>query len=242
MSKRVFIKGNSEYGDVVLKYFKKQGGKNSRNYSCCDTRYCYFLDKDNEINIITERLFYESKSALGDVELLSITDIYPDIKDRVIGLEVISGDLSREEPNYPTKAFKLCHFDNSNIGETIRIPVWKECVIEKNDTLVYKNIEFPNSKLLCESNPLYDDITNNGVDALCLCIKFRNLYWRMMGYEPDWNNEAEAKYCIDLSDNDLNKVKSYGKRFIFAFPAEIVRDRFYDSFINLLNKAKNVSL
>ena len=75
-----------------------------------------------------------------------------------------------------------------------------------------------------------------------------NAYWKIAGeemgldkpWEPDWDNYNEYKYCLYITENNVNKGIFYSDNHILAFPTEEMRDEFYENFNDLIESCKTL--
>ena len=58
------------------------------------------------------------------------------------------------------------------------------------------------------------------------------------GWEPDWTNGHECKYVIETTHNLLKKTEYYNANTPLSFKTEELRDKFFDTFKDLLEIAK----
>ena len=76
----------------------------------------------------------------------------------------------------------------------------------------------------------------------------RDAYWKIAGeemgldkpWEPDWDNYNEYKYCLYITENNVNKGIFYSDNHILAFPTEEMRDAFYENFKDLIESCKTL--
>ena len=77
------------------------------------------------------------------------------------------------------------------------------------------------------------------VSALCTLLIYRNAWWQKLGWKPDWEKPDE-KYCIVFKCDGVEKqVKTYEGR-ILAFPKYEVRNKFAETFKDLIEEAKEL--
>lgn len=77
------------------------------------------------------------------------------------------------------------------------------------------------------------------VSALCKLLIYRNAWWQKLGWKPDWEKPDE-KYCIVFKCDGVEKqVKTY-EGCILAFPKYEVRDKFAETFKDLIEEAKEL--
>ena len=79
-------------------------------------------------------------------------------------------------------------------------------------------------------------------------IRCCNAYWKIAGeemgldkpWEPDWDNYNEHKYCLYITENNVNKGIFHSDNHILAFPTEEMRDEFYENFNDLIESCKTL--
>lgn len=76
----------------------------------------------------------------------------------------------------------------------------------------------------------------------------RDAYWKIAGEEmgldgpwkPDWKNYNEYKYCLYITENNVNKGIFYNDNHILAFPSEEMRDVFCENFKKEIEQYKEL--
>ena len=75
--------------------------------------------------------------------------------------------------------------------------------------------------------------------ALCQLLICRNAWWKLLEWKPDWE-KPEEKHCIVFKCDGVEKqVKTY-ESCILAFPKYEVRDKFLETFRDLIEEAKEL--
>lgn len=69
-------------------------------------------------------------------------------------------------------------------------------------------------------------------------ITLRDIY--NDGWEPDWSNYDEPKYCIYGWSNTIDIDIFSSDHAILAFKTEELRDEFFKNFKDLIEKAKRL--
>ena len=78
------------------------------------------------------------------------------------------------------------------------------------------------------------------VTALCNLLVCRNAWWEKLGWKPDFGNEFLAKYTIENCGGKMvNGISGVGHA-VLAFPTEEVRDKFKETFNELIEEAKEL--
>ena len=78
------------------------------------------------------------------------------------------------------------------------------------------------------------------VSALCKLLIYRNAWWQKLGWRPDFENGLVAKYIIEnCGGRILTGISGVGHATL-AFPTEEVRDKFAETFKELIEEAKEL--
>lgn len=72
--------------------------------------------------------------------------------------------------------------------------------------------------------------------ALCQLIQLRDCY--NDGWEPDWCDYKQYKYCIKMDGMEIMKAVHLTFSYILAFKSKELRDEFAKNFISLIEVAK----
>ena len=82
---------------------------------------------------------------------------------------------------------------------------------------------------------------HGAVSALCKLLIYRNAWWEKLGWWPIWGC-MDIKYCIGTTDeNDKVQLFTTMKdNRILAFPTEEVRDKFAETFRDLIEEVKGL--
>ena len=75
--------------------------------------------------------------------------------------------------------------------------------------------------------------------ALCQLLVCRDAWWKQLGWKPDWTS-SDNKHCITNSANGIIKLAFISANEILAFPTTEVRDKFLESFRDLIEEAKEL--
>ena len=78
------------------------------------------------------------------------------------------------------------------------------------------------------------------VNALCKLLIYRNAWWEKLGWKPDFENGMLVKYVISNWGSKLDVGVSGMNDAVLAFPTEEVRDKFAETFKDLIEKAKEL--
>lgn len=81
---------------------------------------------------------------------------------------------------------------------------------------------------------------HGAVSALCKLLIYRNAWWQKLGWRPDFENGMLVKYVISNWGGKLDIGVSGVNDAILAFPTEEVRDKFAETFKDLIEEAKEL--
>ena len=82
--------------------------------------------------------------------------------------------------------------------------------------------------------------THGAVSALCKLLIYRNAWWEKLGWKPDFENGLVAKYVIYNCQGGVTTGVAGIDSAILAFPTEEVRDKFAETFKDLIEEAKEL--
>ena len=77
------------------------------------------------------------------------------------------------------------------------------------------------------------------VIALCNLLVCRNAWWQKLGWKPDWK-EHDGKFVIRPKYDNVECSTNATANRILAFPTEEVRDKFAETFRDLIEEAKEL--
>ena len=77
------------------------------------------------------------------------------------------------------------------------------------------------------------------VSALCKLLIYRNAWWQKLGWKPDWK-EHDGKFVIRPNYDNVECSTNATANRILAFPTEEVRDKFAETFEDLIEEAKEL--
>ena len=110
--------------------------------------------------------------------------------------------------------------------EVVLPKTWNECYSYRINTI--SNYHVPMTPELLSP-----------IGALCKLIICRNVWWKQLGWKPDWRDKDE-KYCIRIAAGEIGTEICYGVNHILAFPTEEVCAHFYVAFKDLIEEAKEL--
>ena len=76
--------------------------------------------------------------------------------------------------------------------------------------------------------------------ALCQLLVCRNAWWKQLGWEPDWKNQGQKKYCIGFIKGRIDTTMNEGSNRILAFPTSEAQGGFLEAFRDLIEEAKEL--
>lgn len=103
---------------------------------------------------------------------------------------------------------------------------------------IQHHIEPIPANVVFNKNALLSQERAEEVLALIQLITLRDIY--NDGWEPDWDNHDETKYCIYGWSNIIDIDIFSSDHAILAFKTEELRDEFFKNFKDLIEKAKNL--
>ena len=81
---------------------------------------------------------------------------------------------------------------------------------------------------------------HGAVSALCKLLVYRNAWWEKLGWRPDLCDGLATKYIIYNWEGRVATDITAKERYILAFPTEEVRDKFAETFKDLIEDAKEL--
>ena len=105
----------------------------------------------------------------------------------------------------------------------------------------YTNASEIDTDAQCRACRCYDSF-NSEDEARAFCalgklIQLRDAWWG--DWRPDWKNNSEYKYTIEIGEETVTKLRVYYTfNTILIFPTEEMRDDFLDTFYDLIEQAK----
>lgn len=156
-------------------------------------------------------------------DLQELVDKYPEMK-----LKDIQEILQESKKSFPKtwkEAYKryLC---NTTIY-----------YIDTNSEIKQYNRPIP-ANAVFNKNALLSSGRAEEVLAFMQLITLRDIYNN--GWEPDWSNYDETKYCIYGWSNTIDIDIFSSDHAILAFKTEELRDEFFKNFKDLIEKAKRL--
>ena len=81
---------------------------------------------------------------------------------------------------------------------------------------------------------------HGAVSALCKLLIYRNAWWQKLGWKPDYDNGIVAKYVIYNCRGRVATGVGGIDSDILTFPTKEVRDKFAETFKDLIEEAKEL--
>ena len=81
---------------------------------------------------------------------------------------------------------------------------------------------------------------HGAVSALCKLLIYRNAWWEKLGWRPDFKSTLLAKYIIENCGGRITTGISGVGYAVLAFPTKEVRDKFAETFKDLIEEAKEL--
>ena len=127
---------------------------------------------------------------------------------------------------------------------------WVKCLYDINDVeMIEEDSEVHKFSIseLSDGGRLSCDIDRNMLPqglgkpmlALCQLLVCRNAWWKQLGWKPDWTGRTEY-YCITNYNGVIDTPIYSLQNTILAFPSEDIRDKFLDTFRDLIEEAKEL--
>lgn len=126
--------------------------------------------------------------------------------------------LEKKKKEYP-KTFEEC----CKIMQVARPTIW---------------FEYDDVSSISKEGDKYERHIENTLCAFRKLLICRDAYWKIAGeemglskpWEPDWTYNGATKYCIGVSENEIQNFSSSVAQYILAFPTEEMRDTFKKNF------------
>ena len=75
------------------------------------------------------------------------------------------------------------------------------------------------------------------MEALSHLYDLRQEYWRIADWEPDWDDDEQIKFVIELFDGDYIISQTYQSRYFLTFPTEDQAKHFLKHHEGLIKEA-----
>ena len=127
--------------------------------------------------------------------------------------------------------------------------IWEDCLFVVNDVdhideraciIDYSDVEDMYYDIGEGCRPFLPFGLGKPMLALCQLLVCRNAWWKILEWRPDWENIEEHKFCIYAAGNTVLRGSCRNENNILAFPDPETRDRFLDSFRDLIEEAKEL--
>ena len=233
----VYAVDNHEEGEVVEVVWDETKG-----------RMMYLVTFENSTSwVFADDIFsYEAKDN-SDCS----TDSNPvETKSYTVGLKAIEDSIDSVQFIQSGKIVAV-RFNTQNYENEVELQL-DDYEIEVRDGKTYavkkKNI-YPKTYVECCQHLGCDDKLSVGeLIPFQQLINARNAYWKIYGEEmglgklwkPDWENYNEYKYCLYITENNVNKGIFYNDNHILSFPTEEMRDAFFKNFKKEIEQCKEL--
>ena len=186
---------------------------------------------------------------------------YKGIQSDNMEIETHRGYYTTEEDT-TNKSKKVAWFTflDNDFADKVELNLNDRELIQENGKwfVVKKKPTYPNNFDDC-FNTVADELNDNKdieyfeykydlLDKFKQLLICRNAYWKIAGeqmgldnlWEPDWENYNEYKYCLYITENNVNKGIFYNDNHILAFPTEEMRDAFFKNFKKEIEQCKEL--
>ena len=110
-------------------------------------------------------------------------------------------------------------------------------IYDENNILVGQIVDVINYDIL--TRMLVPQNMSRPITALCNLLICRNAWWQKLGWKPDWKKHDD-KYVVRINGDNIISSVFLNDNFILAFPTEEVRDKFAETFKDLIEEAKEL--
>ena len=107
---------------------------------------------------------------------------------------------------------------------------WRECFKPDDDDIEYLDLQSGENAV--PSN------LKKPMLALCQLLVCRNAWWKRLEWKPD--DSTGAKFVIYTRNNEIAVGWDCVTKYILEFPSEEIRDKFADTFRDLIEEAKEL--
>ena len=199
-----------EYNGVRLKVVEEDFCEN-----------CYFRDKHEN----------ESCARSGHISVSgSCSKAKREDHKSVQFIEIKNEKMKEETKSLPIpEGWEFAGYDNGEIKIRRVEPVLPTTYEEAVDVINYDIL----TRMLVPQN------MSRPITALCNLLICRNAWWQKLGWKPDWKKHDD-KYVVRINGGNIISSVFLNDNFILAFPTEEVRDKFAETFKDLIEEAKEL--
>lgn len=112
----------------------------------------------------------------------------------------------------------------------------KESITDSSDIAMIKD----SAKAWDENRDVLPAGMGKPMLALCQLLICRDAWWKRLGWKPDWENGFEDKFFIGSYRGIIDKNSATTWNRVLVFPTPEVRDKFLDTFHDLIEEAKEL--
>ena len=124
---------------------------------------------------------------------------------------------------------------------------WEKCAIIVNDFELFNidsevvdfNLNDPTILLGKDDHRIVPKGLGEPMLALCQLLICRNAWWKQLGWKPNWENGFEDKHFIGNYRGIIDTGMTTWSH-ILAFPTPEARNKFLETFRNLIEEAKEL--
>lgn len=77
----------------------------------------------------------------------------------------------------------------------------------------------------------------NEILAVTQLVELRDAWNKIDGFEVDWENDNQEKYCIFREENKIETDYSFNVTHLLYFGSPVTRDKFLEQFRDLIDQA-----
>lgn len=229
----IAIQGHPTRGKDVIKILESLGGNNKLDLKGNQSTGYYYLNNDNIIicefhsciigkyTCYTlekyEQKFNNMEKRNIQIDLTTAKEWYKQGGDlRKIALQAFTEQELQKLPKSWEEYCEINHYLDEN-KEVLLLASGEVLPISYKATIRRENPGAIPSKERAEKFIVLNKL-----------LQIRDYY--NQGWEPDWNDYIEDKYCITIHKNNVINIKSWHSGYIFAFKTKELRDEFYTNF------------
>lgn len=261
---KIAIRGHASRGKEVIQILENLGGENRYDQSGSNEEFVYFINNIGFIYSVTLQMCSNERRiyTLEEFEKEFPFKIGDKVTDHEGDVAIITGFAYIEEK----LGYSLQYENGRGTATSGILKPYKEMKKTKNITLTLDKAKewykkggelkeialqafsekelnsFPKSweeycrkhKSICLSTRYADNILLK-YDALLKLEQLRNCWWN--GWEPDWNDEKQTKYCIVYYKGEFKISILCETRHFLSFPTKEMAEEFLKCFRDLIEQA-----
>ena len=156
------------------------------------------------------------------------------LNEHLIAIEIhqIKEDMKEQETkSLPIpEGWEFAGYENGEVKIRKAEPVLPTTYEEAVDVINYDIL----TRMLVPQN------MSRPITALCNLLVCRNAWWEKLRWKPDFENESVTKHTIENCGGKMVPGLSRVGHTVLAFPTEEVRDKFAETFKDLIEEAKEL--